>query len=102
MFGLDEQKTQFFQNKLDRAILDYLIREGFYETAKLFAETKDITFFSDLPVFVQIRKIVKQLESEHNCAAALEWCRTNRTRLAKKGSSLEFLLKLQEFMNLML
>ena len=47
--------NQFFAMKLDRTILDYLLREGYFITARLFAKQKGITEFSDLPVFESIR-----------------------------------------------
>ena len=54
--------NRYFALKLDRTILDYLLRQGYFTTAKLFARQKDIVEFSDLPVFVEIRKIKAALE----------------------------------------
>ena len=47
--------NKFFAMKLDRTILDYLLRQGYFHTARLFAEQKGITEFSDLPVFESVR-----------------------------------------------
>ena len=40
--------------KLDRTILDYMVRQGYYTSAKLFAQGKGITEFSDLSVFKEV------------------------------------------------
>lgn len=38
--------------------------------------------------------------TQHDCSAALAWCDANRARLKKAKSSLEFKLRLQEFLEL--
>ena len=35
------------------------------------------------------------------CKEALAWCNMNRTKLARSSSSLEFSLRMQEFLNLL-
>ena len=87
--------------KLDRTILDYMLRQGYFTTAKLFAQQKGITEFSDLPVFESVRQIKASLSEQKNCTQALNWCSANRTKLSKVLSPLEFKLRMQEFMNLL-
>ena len=41
----------YFLKKLDRILLDYMLRAGYFGSAKLFAQNSEITDFSDLPVF---------------------------------------------------
>mmetsp|Transcript_11058 Transcript_11058/g.13973 ORF Transcript_11058/g.13973 Transcript_11058/m.13973 type:complete len:101 (+) Transcript_11058:373-675(+) len=84
--------------KMDRTILDYMLRQGYFTTAKLFAEAKGISEFSDLPVFEEIRRIKAAL-TQGECQDALNWCNTNRTKLGKVWSTLEFKLRMQEFVN---
>lgn len=66
-----EKMNSFFALKLDRTILDFMLRQGYFTTAKLFAQQKGILEFSDLPVFAEIRRIKTALEQDQNCVAAL-------------------------------
>ena len=80
----------FFKTKLDRIILDYMLRQGYFESARLFARISNINHFSDLPVFQEIQSIKIQLEEERKCDKALVWCTNNRTKLSKMNSQIEF------------
>ena len=87
--------------KLDRTILDYMLRQGYFTTARLFAQQKSITEFSDLPVFQEVRQIKESLSENRDCGPALIWCSNNRTKLGKVLSPLEFKLRMQEFINIL-
>ena len=50
-------------------------------------------------IFAQAQRVIQSLK-QHDCSAALEWCEANRARLRKAKSSLEFKLRLQEFLEL--
>ena len=76
----------YFDLKFDRTILDYMLRQGYFTSAKLFAQQKSICEFSDLPLFQEIRRIKASLESENDCGPALAWCSTNRTKLGRTMS----------------
>ena len=49
----------YFKTKLDRILLDYMLRQGYFESAKLFAKISNISEFSDLPVFQETQSIKK-------------------------------------------
>lgn len=85
---------QFFAMKLDRTILDWMLRQGYFTTAKLFAEAKGIAEFSDLPIFQEIARVKQALAADQNCLPALQWCNSNRTKLGRAWSSLEFKLRM--------
>lgn len=53
----------------------------------------------DAAVFLSARSVVKALESR-NCTVALKWCADYRSKLRKIGSTLEFRLRIQEFVEL--
>lgn len=93
--------SQFFALKLDRTILDYMLRQGYFTSANLFAQQKGITEFSDLPVFKEIKRIKESLERDNDCGPALNWCSINRTKLGRVMSQLEFKLRMQEFIGLL-
>ena len=61
----------YFKTKLDRILLDYMLRQGYFESAKLFAKISNISEFSDLPVFQETQSIKKQLQQMHKCDKAL-------------------------------
>jgi len=50
-------------------------------------------------LFRQAQRVIESLR-QHDCSAALAWCADNRVRLKKVKSSLEFKLRLQEFLEL--
>jgi macrophage erythroblast attacher len=50
-------------------------------------------------IFKDARRVVEALQ-RHDCSVALAWCDENRARLRKIKSSLEFKLRLQEFLEL--
>lgn len=54
---------------------------------------------SDMHIFAEVRQVIEALK-QHDCSAALAWCADNRSRLKKIKSSLEFKLRLQEFIEL--
>jgi hypothetical protein len=54
---------------------------------------------SDMHIFADARRVTESLKG-HDCSAALVWCAENRARLKKIKSSLEFKLRLQEFLEL--
>lgn len=54
---------------------------------------------SDMHIFAQAQRVIQSLK-QHDCSAALAWCEVNRVRLRKAKSSLEFKLRLQEFLEL--
>ena len=91
----------YFLKKLDRVLLDYMLRAGYFDSATLFAQNSNITDFSDLPVFQETQEIKRQLAGEQKCDKALQWCTLNRTKLNKNRSSMEFKLRMQEFVNLL-
>lgn len=54
---------------------------------------------SDMHIFRQAQRVIDSLR-QHDCSAALTWCADNRVRLKKVKSSLEFKLRMQEFLEL--
>jgi macrophage erythroblast attacher len=87
------------ETRLDRMLVDYMLRAGMHETAEKLADARDIRPLVELDIFSASRTIVDALR-ERDCAPALRWCAENRRRLAKVQSTLEFRLRLQEFVEL--
>ncbi|KAK6433934.1 GID complex subunit containing RING finger motif [Oleoguttula sp. CCFEE 5521] len=85
--------------RLDRLLVDYLLRQGFTGSAKALAEEKGLGGLVDLGVFEECGRIEEGLR-RGELAGALSWCGENRGALRKGGSELELELRLQQFIEL--
>jgi len=91
--------SQWTDTRLDRWLVDWALRTGKPETARSLAKAKGIEDFVDIDVFSDIQRIEKAL-SNHSCVEALAWCNENKVTLRKAKSTLEFELRLQEYIEL--
>lgn len=87
------------KQRLDRIIVDHLLREGCYDTAAALVDSAGLGQLADAHIFAEARRVVEALRA-HDAAAALAWCDDNRTRLRKIKSKLEFKLHVQQFIEL--
>jgi macrophage erythroblast attacher len=85
--------------RLDRILVDHLLRSGYHTTALQLAQESDILHLVDIHIFQGARRVVEALQN-HDCAAALQWCAEHQPRLKKIKSNLEFKLRVQEFIEL--
>ncbi|GAO50489.1 hypothetical protein G7K_4613-t1 [Saitoella complicata NRRL Y-17804] len=90
------------QTRLDRLIIDYMLRQGLTSSAASLAQNRGIEELVDVEVFVKARGVERSLRAERGVGEALGWCGENRKVLVKNGigSDLEFELRLQEFIEL--
>ena len=70
------------RTRLNRIIADYLLRQGYNESAEILAANYGIKEFVDLELFADAREIEDAIRS-HSCTKALEWCEENKLALAK-------------------
>ncbi|KAL5611891.1 hypothetical protein BROUX41_000540 [Berkeleyomyces rouxiae] len=87
-------------NRLDRLIADYLLQQGFPETAKALAGEKGIEALVDVEPFVTWDKIRTSLQN-HSVTEALAWCSENKKDLRKMSCSLEFMLRYQQYIEIL-
>lgn len=87
------------KQRLDRLLVDHMLRSGNQASAARLAQETGSEALSDLHIFAQAQRVIQSLK-QHDCSAALAWCEANRARLRKAKSSLEFKLRLQEFLEL--
>eukprot|EP01112_Ceratiomyxa_fruticulosa_P024295 TRINITY_DN984_c0_g1_i1.p1 TRINITY_DN984_c0_g1~~TRINITY_DN984_c0_g1_i1.p1 ORF type:complete len:388 (-),score=65.97 TRINITY_DN984_c0_g1_i1:349-1512(-) len=85
--------------RVDRVLVDYMLREGQYDSAMRLAESAGIQDLVDVDIFLASKKVLDGL-SNHDATPGLAWCQDNRSRLTKIKSSFEFLLRKQEFIEL--
>jgi macrophage erythroblast attacher len=96
----DVKYDEWSRVRLDRLIVDYLLRSGYPKSAASLAKEKGIEDLVDLDVFVQCQKVADSLERGET-KDALMWCTENKTALRKIGQNdLEFELRLQQYIEL--
>ncbi|KAF8190377.1 CTLH/CRA C-terminal to lish motif domain-containing protein [Mycena galopus ATCC 62051] len=95
----DPEFGRWADTRLDRWLVDWALRSGKEKTARMIAKEKHIETLVDIDLFSDIKRIESAL-SRHSCTEALAWCSENKTALRKMKSTLEFDLRLQEYIEL--
>ncbi|KAF9078852.1 CTLH/CRA C-terminal to lish motif domain-containing protein [Rhodocollybia butyracea] len=95
----DSDYNKWADQRLDRWLVDWCLRHGKEKTAKRIAREKEIEVLVDLDLFSDIQRIEKAL-AEYSCTEALAWCSENKASLRKVKNTLEFDLRLQEYIEL--
>ncbi|KAI9786866.1 MAG: GID complex subunit containing RING finger motif [Geoglossum umbratile] len=96
---VDVKYDEWSRIRLNRLLVDYLLRNGYSASAKELARDRGIEDLVDVEVFVQCHKIQESLRkgSTQECLA---WCQENKQSLRKNNSNLEFELRLQQYIEL--
>ena len=97
---VDVKYDEWSRTRLSRLLVDYLLREGYAESAACLAQSKGIEDLVDVEAFVACHKIERSLREGMSTALALEWCKEHGKELKKGGSMLEFELRLQQYIEL--
>jgi macrophage erythroblast attacher len=114
----DVKYDQWARVRLDRLLVDHMLRLGYSESAKQLAQERGVEDLVDLGVFTQCQRIVKSLRRGET-KEALQWCGENKAALKKSQVSyssaafvlgransrylqhnLEFELRLQQFIEM--
>jgi macrophage erythroblast attacher len=97
----DVKYEEWSRVRLDRLLVDYLLRMGYTESAKALAQEKGVQELVDCDAFEQCGKVERSLRVENRVDAALAWCADNKGTLKKMGSNtLEYELRLQQYIEL--
>jgi macrophage erythroblast attacher len=72
--------------RLDRLLIDYLLRQGYNESAADLARERGKEDLVDIETFVQMSKIQESLRTG-SVAEALAWCQDNKKELRKMDVS---------------
>jgi macrophage erythroblast attacher len=97
---VDVKYGEWSRIRLSRLLVDYLLREGYSESAAHLAASQDIEDLVDVEAFVACQKVERSLREERSTGAALNWCKENAKELKKQGSMLEFELRLQQYIEM--
>jgi len=84
------------KKRLDRILVEHLLRCGFYDTAVKLATTSGIESLTNIDLFLVSRRVEESLRKRET-SKCLAWCNDNKSKLRKLHSTLEFNLRQQEF-----
>lgn len=88
---VDEVRYEVWsRQRLDRLLVDYLLRHGYNDSATELAREKGLQELVDTETFVQMSRIQESLRGG-NVQEALSWCQENKKELRKMEVSLFFL-----------
>ncbi|KAK1148261.1 GID complex subunit containing RING finger motif [Aspergillus melleus] len=96
----DVKYDQWSRVRLDRLVVDHMLRSGYTESAQQLAQEKDIEDLVDLNVFVQCQRIAESLRRGVT-KDALQWCSENKAALKKSQYNLEFELRMQQYIEML-
>ncbi|RYP87937.1 hypothetical protein DL769_000389 [Monosporascus sp. CRB-8-3] len=102
MHGVDDVKYEVWsRTRLDRLLVDYLLRHGYNDSARALASERGIELLVDVETFEQMSRIRKSLLNG-SVNEALAWCTAGDTKkeLRKINSNLEFMLRYQQYIEL--
>ena len=86
--------------RLNRLLVEYLVRHGFSESAKLLAQEKGIEDMVDLDVHARCYSISQRLRKK-SLDECLAWCNEHKVMMRKiEDNPLEFELRLQQYIEL--
>lgn len=95
----DVKYDEWSRVRLNRLLVDYLLRCGYEESARALAREKEIEELVDLEVFVQCHRIEESLR-RRSTQECLAWCVEHRPMMKKLDNRLEFELRLQQYIEL--
>lgn len=86
----DVKYEEWSRVRLDRLLVDNMLRQGFFDSAKQLAEEKGIMDLVDIEVFEAVGRIEKSLKADKRVDLALAWCAENRSNLKKLQQDVSF------------
>ncbi|KAJ5169142.1 uncharacterized protein N7482_004736 [Penicillium canariense] len=95
----DVKYDQWSRVRLDRLLVDHMLRSGYSESASQLAKERDVEDLVDLEVFTQCQRVVESLQRGET-KEALQWCGENKAALKKSQHNLEFELRLQQYIEM--
>lgn len=80
------------RTRLDRMLVDWLLRKGHFQSAEMLARTRQIENYTELNLFTEMARIEASLSGytqedgsyiERSCGPTLAWCSENKSALRK-------------------
>jgi len=79
----DVKYEEWSQTRLDRLLVDYLVRKGYTKSARALAADREIEKLVDVDEFESLTRIERSLRQERRVDLALTWCGENKQTLKK-------------------
>jgi macrophage erythroblast attacher len=79
----DVKYDQWSRVRLDRLLLDYMLRRGYLDSAKQLATERNMEDLADIDLFESVAKIERSMRVDHRVDLALSWCGENKQNLKK-------------------
>ncbi|CAG5014402.1 unnamed protein product [Parnassius apollo] len=80
--------------RLDRMLVDYFLRNGYYDSANKLADAKDLRELTNVDIYQAAAEVERELIARRT-ARCLQWCADNKSKLRKLGSTMEFNIRIQ-------
>ncbi|CAH0721040.1 unnamed protein product, partial [Brenthis ino] len=93
------QMNQWRKVRLDRMLVDYFLRNGYYDSANKLADARDLRDLTNVDIYMAAAEVERELAARRT-ARCLQWCADNRSKLRKLNSTMEFNIRIQEFIEL--
>ncbi|XP_046973115.1 E3 ubiquitin-protein transferase MAEA [Vanessa cardui] len=93
------QMNQWRKVRLDRMLVDYFLRNGYYDSANKLADVRGLRDLTNVDIYAAAAEVESEL-SARRTARCLQWCADNRSKLRKLNSTMEFKIRIQEFIEL--
>ncbi|KAL1894705.1 GID complex subunit containing RING finger motif [Sporothrix stenoceras] len=104
MHSLDDVAYETWsRRRLDRLLVDYLLRHGYNSSAAALVDddaSGALRDLVDIDTFANMSQIRQRLLRDHSVTEALAWCTDNKKELRKMESKLEFMLRFQQFIEM--
>ncbi|RVE52757.1 hypothetical protein evm_002630 [Chilo suppressalis] len=91
--------NQWRKVRLDRMLVDYFLRNGYYESANKLADARSLRELTNVDIYAAAAEVEAEL-CQQRTARCLQWCADNKSKLRKLNSSMEFKIRIQEFIEL--
>jgi len=73
----------FQKTRINRLLIEYLLRKGYYKTAQQLINQKNLQELTDTQLYTNAHKITETLIKNKNCQVAIQWCNENKSALKK-------------------
>jgi len=90
------QLKQWRKARLDRILVEHFLRSGFYNTAIQLSKQSGIEDMTNIEVFLAAKEVEESLKAG-DVSKCLSWCHDNKSKLRKMKSTLEFNVRIQEY-----
>ncbi|XP_026322860.1 E3 ubiquitin-protein transferase MAEA isoform X2 [Hyposmocoma kahamanoa] len=91
--------NQWRKVRLDRMLVEYFLRNGYYNSANKLADAHGLRDLTNVDIYMPAAEVEAELLGRRT-ARCLQWCADNRSKLRKLNSTMEFKIRIQEFIEL--